>query len=115
MEESHAANIAFEGIRKGIMICSKFGTQFEIDPSQIQTEAARRFKKRSIVAGTLVLKDLIDSIYILTQQLKLSDEKRNEEIITKIYNRLNESLEGYDGKEKVIASLQGFFKMLSIV
>ena len=67
------------------------------------------------MAGTLVLKDLIDAVYILTQQLKLSEEKRNKEIITKIYNRLNESLEGYDGKEKVIASLQGFFKMLSIV
>ena len=115
MQESEVANIAFEGIRKGIVICSKFGTQFGIDPSQNHTEAARRFKKRSIVAGTLVLKDLIDAVYILTQQLKLAEEKRNKEIITKIYNRLNESLEGYDGKEKVVASLQDFFKMLSII
>ena len=115
MKGDNVAKNAFEGMREGIVICSKFGTQFEIDPSQNHTEAARRFKKRSIAAGTLVLKDLIDAVYILTQQLKLSEEKRNKEIITKIYNRLNESLEGYDGKEKVIASLQGFFKMLSIV
>ena len=115
MKESDAAKTAFEGIRKGIVICSKFGTQFGIDPSQNHTEAARRFKKRSIVAGTLVLKDLIDAVYILTQQLKLPEEKRNKEIIIKIHNRLNESLEGYAGKEKVIASLQEFFKMLSIV
>ena len=115
MQGNEVANIAFEGIRKGIVICSKFGTQFGIDPSQNHTEAARRFKKRSIVAGTLVLKDLIDAVYILTQQLKLAEEKRNKEIITKIYNRLNESLEGYDGKEKVVASLQDFFKMLSII
>jgi len=101
-------------MREGIMICSKFGTQFKIDPSQNHTEAARRFKKRSIAAGTLVLKDLIDAIYILTQQLKLPVEKRNSEIITKTHSRINESLKEHDGVEKVIASLQAFFQMLSI-
>jgi len=101
-------------MREGIVICSKFGTQFEIDPSQNHTEAARRFKKRSIAAGTLVLKDLIDAIYILTQQLKLPVEKRNSEIITKTHSRINESLKEHDGVQKVIASLQAFFQMLSI-
>ena len=115
MQGNQNAKIAFEGIREGIVICSKFGTQVAIDPSQNQTEAARRFKKRSIVAGTLVLKDLIDAIYILTQQLKLAGEKRNNEIITKTRSRLNESLNKHDGAEKVIASLQAFFQMLSIV
>jgi hypothetical protein len=115
MKEKQDANVAFEGICRGIVICSKFGTQIQIDPSQIQTEAARRFKKRSIAAGTLALKDLIDAIYILTQQLKLPDEKRNRDIINKVCNRLNESLEGYDGKSKVLDSLKGFFQMLSIV
>jgi hypothetical protein len=101
-------------MREGIVICSKFGTQLGIDPSQNHTEAARRLKKRSIAAGTLVLKDLIDAIYILTQQLKLPVEKRNSEIITKTHSRLNESLKEHDGVEKVIASLQAFFQMLSI-
>jgi len=114
MKGDNVAKNAFEGMRKGIVICSKFGTQFEIDPSQNHTEAARRFKKRSIAAGTLVLKDLIDAIYILTQQLKLPVEKRNNEIITKTHSRLNESLKEHDGVEKVIASLQAFFQMLSI-
>ena len=114
MKGDNVAKNAFEGIREGIMICSKFGTQFEIDPSQNHTEAARRFKKRSIAAGTLVLKDLIDAIYILTQQLKLPVEKRNSEIITKTHSRINESLKEHDGVEKVIASLQAFFQMLSI-
>ena len=114
MKGDNVANNAFEGMREGIMICSKFGTQFEIDPSQNHTEAARRFKKRSIAAGTLVLKDLIDAIYILTQQLKLPVEKRNSEIITKTHSRINESLKEHDGVQKVIASLQAFFQMLSI-
>ncbi len=114
MQGDHVAKGALEGIREGIVICSKFGTQFGIDPSQNHTEAARRFKKRSIAAGTLVLKDVIDAIYILTQQLKLPVEKRNSEIITKTHSRINESLKEHDGVEKIIASLQGFFKMLSI-
>ena len=114
MKGDNIAKNAFEGMREGIMICSKFGTQLGIDPSQNHTEAARRFKKRSIAAATLVLKDLIDAIYILTQQLKLPVEKRNREIITKTHSRLNESLKEHDGVEKVIASLQAFFQMLSI-
>jgi len=115
VKEDNVAKNAFEGMREGIVICSKFGTQLGIDPSQNHTEAARRLKKRSIAAGTLVLKDLIDAIYILTQQLKLPGEKRNNEIITKTHSRLNESLNKHDGAEKVIASLQAFFQMLSIV
>ena len=114
MQGNQNAKIAFEGIREGIVVCSKFGTQLGIDPSQNHTEAARRLKKRSIAAGTLVLKDLIDAIYILTQQLKLPVEKRNSEIITKTQRRLNESLKEHDGVQKVIASLQAFFQMLSI-
>jgi len=115
VKEDNVAKNAFEGMREGIVICSKFGTQLGIDPSKNHTEAARRLKKRSIAAGTLVLKDLIDAIYILTQQLKLPGEKRNNEIITKTHSRLNESLNKHDGAEKVIASLQAFFQMLSIV
>ena len=115
MQGDYVAKGALEGIREGIVTCSKFGKQFGIDPSQNHTEAARRFKKRSIVAGTLVLKDLIDAIYILTQQLKLPVEKRNSEIITKTHSRLNESLKEHDEVEKVITSLQAFFQMLSIV
>jgi len=114
MKEDNVAKEALEGILEGIVICSKFGTQFGIDPSQNHTEAARRFKKRSIAAGTLVLKDLIDAIYILTQQLKLPVEKRNSEIITKTHSRLNESLKEHDGVEMILASLQAFFQMLSI-
>ncbi len=114
MKGDNVAMNAFEGMREGIVICSKFGTQFEIDPSQNHTEAARRFKKRSIAAGTLVLKDLIDAIYILTQQLKLPVEKRNSEIITKTHSRINASLKEHEGVQKVIACLQAFFQMLSI-
>ena len=114
MKGDNVAKNAIEGMRDGIVICSKFGTHVGIDPSQNHTEAARRFKKRSIAAGTLVLKELIDAIYILTQQLKLPVEKRNSEIITKTHSRLNESLKEHDGVEKVIASLQAFFQMLSI-
>jgi len=114
MQGNQNAKIAFEGIREGIVVCSKFGTQVEIDPSQNQTEAARRLKKRSLVAGTLALKDLIDAIHILTQQLKLPAENRNNDIIAKTYDRLKESLNKHDGVEKVMANLSTFFQMLSI-
>jgi len=114
MQGNQNAKIAFEGIREGIVVCSKFGTQVEIDPSQNQTEAARRLKKRSLVAGTLALKDLIDAIHILTQQLKLPAENRNNDIIDKTYDRLKESLNKHDGVEKVMANLSTFFQMLSI-
>ena len=115
MQGDNAAMNAFEGVREGIVICSKFGTQFKIDPSQNHTEAARRFKKRSIASGTLVLKGMIDALYILTQQLNLPVEKRNSEVITKTRDRLSESFEGYDDAEKVIAKLKDFFKMLVFV
>ena len=114
MQGNQNAKIAFEGIREGIVVCSKFGTQVEIDPSQNQTEAARRLKKRSLVAGTLALKDLIDAIHILTQQLKLPAKNRNNDIIDKTYDRLKESLNKHDGVEKVMANLSTFFQMLSI-
>ena len=114
MQGDQNAKIAFEGIRQSILICSKFGTQVQIDPSQNHTEAARRFKKRSLVAGTLALKDLIDAIYILTQQLDLPIENRNNDIISKTYNRLKESLKEHDGVEKVMANLSTFSQMLSI-
>ena len=108
------AKTAFEGMRRGILICSKFGTQVQIDPSQNHTVAARRFKKRSLVAGTLALKDLIDALYILAQQLNLPIEYRNSDIISKTYNRLKEALKKHDGFDEVMANLSTFFKMLSI-
>ncbi len=114
LHEDHKAKTAFEGLKEGIIICSKFGTQVEINPTQNKTEAARRLKKRSLVAGTLALKGLIDSVYILTQQLKLPIEKRNNEIVVKTCNRLNEHLKGNDGAEKVLGSLKVFLQMLSI-
>ena len=115
MKGDNVAKNAFEGIQEGIVICSKFGTQLGIDPSQNHTEAARRFKKRSIASGTLVLKGMIDALYILTQQLNLPVEKRNSEVITKTRDRLSESFEGYNEAEKVIAKLKDFFQILVFV
>jgi len=121
MQEDESTKISFEGIQQSIRICSKFGTQIPIDPSQSHTEAARRFRKRSLVAGTLALKDLIDTVHLLTQQLNLSTEKRNSEIIDKTYMRLKESLKEKellkesDGVEKIMSNLNAFFQKLSIV
>ena len=121
MQEDESIKKSFEGIQQSIRICSKFGTQIPIDPSQSHTEAARRFRKRSLVAGTLALKDLIDTVHLLTQQLNLSTEKRNSEIIDKTYMRLKESLKEKellkesDGVEKIMSNLNVFFQKLSIV
>ena len=121
MQEDESIKKSFEGIQQSIRICSKFGTQIPIDPSQSHTEAARRFRKRSLVAGTLALKDLIDTVHLLTQQLNLSTEKRNSEIIDKTYMRLKESLKEKellkesDGVEKIMSNLNAFFQKLSIL
>jgi len=120
MESDQRAKTSFEGIRESILICSKFGTKIPIDPSQEHTEAARRYRKRSLVAGTLALKDLIDSMYILTQQFKLPIQNRNNDIISKTYIRLKESLKEKellkesDGVAKIMTNLSSFFEMLSI-
>ncbi|MBT6602086.1 MAG: hypothetical protein HOB32_10610 [Nitrospina sp.] len=120
MESNQRAKASFEGIRESIIICSKFGTQIPIDPSQEHTEAARRYRKRSLVAGTLALKDLIDSMYILTQQFKLPIQNRNNDITSKTYIRLKESLKEKellkekDGVAKIMTKLSPFFEMLSI-
>ena len=115
MPEDQNGKVVFEGIRQGILIGSKFGTEVQIDPKQIHTVEARRFRKRSLVSGTLVLKDLIDNIYILAQQVNLPVENRNEDIIYKSYHRLKEALKKHKGSEKVMDTLDPFFKMLIIV
>ena len=114
MSKGQNGKVVFEGIRQGILLCSKFGTEVQIDPKQVHTVEARRFRKRSLVSGTLVLKDLIDNIYILVQQVNLPVEKRNEDIINKSFIRLKEALNKHEGSEKVIDSLDPFFQMLAI-
>ena len=84
-------------------------------PKQSHTVEARRFKKRSLVSGTLALKDLIDNIYILAQQVNLPVQNRNENIIYKSFARLKEALIKHEGSEQVMASLDPFFQMLAIV
>lgn len=114
MSEEQNGKVVFEGIRQGILLCSKFGTEVQIDPKQSHTVEARRFRKRSLVSGTLTLKDLIDNIYVLTQQINLPVENRNEDIICKSVARLKEALQKYEGSEKVIDSLDPLFQMLAI-
>jgi len=114
MSEDQNGKVIFEGIRKGILLCSKFGTEVQIDPKQRQTVEARRLKKRSLVAGTLVLKDLIDSSYILAQQVNLPIENRNGDIIHKAFIRLKKSLEKHEGSKTVMDCLNPFFQMLAI-
>ncbi len=56
MKGDNIAKNAFEGMREGIIICSKFGTQLGIDPSQNHTEAARRLKKKEHCCWNVGLK-----------------------------------------------------------
>ncbi|SVA38784.1 uncharacterized protein METZ01_LOCUS91638 [marine metagenome] len=115
MPEERNGKVVFEAVQQGILLCSKFGTEVQIDPKDSHTVEARRFRKRSLVSGTLALKDLIDNIYILAQQVNLPVENRNEDIIYKSYHRLKEALKKHKGSEKVIDTLDPFFKMLIIV
>jgi len=114
MPESQSGKAIFEAIRQGILLCSKLGTDIQINPKESHTVEARRFRKRSLVSGTLVLKDLIDNVYILSQQVNLPVEKRNVDIIYKSFLRIKESLKKHKGSEKVLGSLDPFFEMLAI-
>lgn len=114
MSASQNGKDVFNSIRKGIILCSKLGMEVQIDPKHSRTLEARLFKKRSLVSGTLILKDLIDNIYILAQQVGLPVERRNGEIIQKAFVRLKGSLEKQEGSEKVMDVLDPFFKMLSV-
>ena len=112
--EDQGGKIAFEAIRNGVILCSKFGTDVQIDPKQSHTVEARRFRKRSLVSGTLALKDLIDNIYILAQQVNLAVESRNEDIINKSFVRLKEALINHEGAGDVMSCLDPFFQMLTL-
>ncbi len=114
MPENQNAELALEGIRQAVLLCAKFGTQIEIDPKHATSVEARRFKKMSLIAGTLALKDLIYTVYVLVQQLDLPVEKRNDDIISKIIAKLKESLSPFEGDEKVLECLDPFIQMLSI-
>ena len=104
----------FESIRQGILLCSQIGVEVQIDPKHRNTVEARRLKKRSLVSGTLVLKDLIDGIHVLAQQVNLPDEYRNQDIISKSFVRLKEVLKKHEGGDKVIDSLNPLLHILAI-
>ena len=114
MSEDKNGQVVFESIRQAVLLCSKFGAKVQIDPKQVHTVEARRFRKRSLVSGTLALKDLIDNVYLLSQQINLPVENRNEDIILKSRGRLKESLKKHDGADGVINCLDPFFQMLEI-
>ena len=115
MPEEKNGKLVFESIRQAILLCSKFGTEIEIDPKQNYTVEARRLRKRSLISGTLVLKELIDNIYILAQQIDLPLENRNGDIVQKSFSRLKEALGKSERAQKVIDTLDPFFQMLEIV
>ncbi len=114
MPDSKSGGDALEGIRQAVLLCAKFGTRMEVDPKHAHSVEARRFKKINMIAGTLVLKELIYTVYVLAQQINLPVEKRNEDIIEKITARLKESLSPYEGDERVLECLEPFMQMLSI-
>ncbi|KMP11617.1 hypothetical protein UR09_02795 [Candidatus Nitromaritima sp. SCGC AAA799-A02] len=108
------AKFAFDGIRESIILCSKLGTQVEIDPRRSHTVEARRLKRNSMVSGTLVLNELIYNIHIMAEQIQLPKDRRNEDIVKKTWARLKESLEGHDGSTQVLEHLIPFFQMFSL-
>ena len=61
-----------------------------------------------------VLKDLIDGIHVLAQQVNLPDEYRNQDIISKSFVRLKEVLKKHEGGDKVIDSLNPLLHILAI-
>ena len=62
----------------------------------------------------MALKDLIDNIYILAQQVNLAVENRNEDIINKSFVRLKEALINHEGAGDVMSCLDPFFQMLAL-
>jgi hypothetical protein len=114
LSRDEQAQAAFDGIQKGIIFCSKFGAKIEVDEKQSRTVEARRLKKNSMVAGTLVLQELIYNIQIMVDQLQLPEDRRNTSIVCKTWNRLTDLLKGSEGEEQALNYLTPFFKMFAL-
>jgi hypothetical protein len=85
-----------------------------VDEKQSRTVEARRLKKNSMVAGTLVLQELIYNIQIMVEQLQLPEERRNGSIVCKTWDRLKNLLKGHEGEEQVLNCLTPFFQMFAL-
>jgi len=114
LSSDERARAAFDGIQKSIILCSKFGAGVEVGEKQSRTVEARRLKKNSMVAGTLVLQELIYNIQIMVEQLQLPEERRNGGIVCKTWDRLKDLLKGYEGEEQVLNCLTPFFQMFAL-
>ena len=114
LSRDEQAQAAFDGIQKGIVLCSKFGAEVEVDEKQSRTVEARRLRKNSMVAGTLVLQELIYNIQIMVEQLQLPEDRRNESIVCKTWDRLKDLLKGQEGGEQVLSCLTLFFQMFAV-
>ncbi len=114
LSRDEQAQAAFDGIQKGIIFCSKFGAKIEVDEKQSRTVEARRLRKNSMVAGTLVLQELIYNIQIMVDQLQLPEDRRNTSIVCKTWNRLTDLLKGSEGEEQALNYLTPFFEMFAL-
>ena len=81
---------AYDGITQAILECVGLGDSAGAGMQAAHTVDARRAKKKQIISGTLLLKDLIDDVHTLVKQLGVPPEQRNEEVIRKVWKRLSE-------------------------
>ena len=114
LSRDEGAQAVFRGIQRSIVLCSKFGAEVEVDEKQSRTVEARRLKKNSMVAGTLVLQELIYNIQIMVEQFQLPEERRNGSIVCKTWDRLKDLLKGQEGEEQVLNCLTPFFQMFAL-
>ena len=114
LSKDERAQAVFRGIQRSIVLCSKFGAEVEVDEKQSRTVEARRLKKNSMVAGTLVLQELIYNIQIMVEQFQLPEERRNGSIVCKTWDRLKDLLKGQEGEEQVLNCLTPFFQMFAL-
>ena len=114
LSKDERAQAVFRGIQRSIVLCSKFGAEVEVDEKQSRTVEARRLRKNSMVAGTLVLQELIYNIQIMVEQFQLPEERRNGSIVCKTWDRLNDLLKGQEGEEQVLNCLTPFFQMFAL-
>jgi hypothetical protein len=114
LSRDERAQAVFHGIQRSIVLCSKFGAEVEVDEKQSRTVEARRLRKNSMVAGTLVLQELIYNIQIMVEQFQLPEERRNGSIVCKTWDRLKDLLKGQEGEEQVLNCLTPFFQMFAL-
>lgn len=104
---------ALETIHKGIAITASIGKKVEAGLPPSHMVAARKEWKMRVAREALDLKQFILCIEALAGQLLLPGEARNQEVVTKNWKRIEETLAGKEEAARVYEHIEPFYALLA--